>query len=152
MKEIKKIFVPVDLDKNTDQIAGYAAFVAKKLAAHLIFYHGVEFLASSEMALGSFSYEDYTSAKIDQSEKQLTELTEKIKAQGCSCESKVTVGDIVDEITGLAEKQGADMIIMGTHGKRGLEKILLGSVAERVLKGAHCPVLVVNPYRHGELV
>lgn len=152
MKEIKTIFVPVDLDKNTELIADYAVFVAKKLSADLFFYHAVEFLASSEMALGNFSYEDYTAARIDQSEKRLKELTEKAAAQGCSCESKTTVGDIVDEIVGLAEKKGADMIIIGTHGKRGLEKILLGSVAERVLKSAHCPVMVVNPYKHGELL
>ena len=41
----------------------------------------------------------------------------------------------------------ADLIVLGTHGSRGIEKILLGSVAERVLKRAACPVLVVNPYR-----
>lgn len=150
MKEVKKIVVPIDLDKNTDTIADYAVFIAKKLEAEILFFHAVEFLASSELALGNFSYEDYTSAQIDQAKKLLAELVEKASAQGCTCESSQTVGDIVDEIIELADNKYADMIIMGTHGKRGLEKILLGSVAERVLKKAHCPVLVVNPYKIGE--
>lgn len=151
MKEIKKIIVPVDLDKNTELIANYAVFIAKKIGAEVFFFHAVEFLASSEMALGNLSYEDYTATRIDQSEKLLTELVKNATSQGCTCESSSAVGDIVDEIVGLADKKSADMIIMGTHGKRGLEKILLGSVAERVLKRARCPVLVVNPYKHGSL-
>lgn len=151
MKEVKTILVPVDLDKNTDKIADYAVFIAKKLGASIFFFHAVEFLASSEMALGNFSYEDYTSAHIDESERIIAKLVGKATKQGCSCDSSVVVGDIVDEIVERADKNGAKIIIMGTHGKRGLEKILLGSVAERVLKRAPCPVLVVNPYRHGEL-
>ena len=56
-------------------------------------------------------------------------------------------GDTVYEIVAYAKNQKADLIVIGTHGTRGLEKILLGSVAERVLKRAHCPTLIINPYK-----
>ncbi|NOR25763.1 MAG: hypothetical protein GQ542_15525 [Desulforhopalus sp.] len=66
----------------------------------------------------------------------------------CSgCTGEVTVGDPVDTITEFARAKDSDLIIISTHGAKGFEKILLGSVTERVLKRAHCPVLVMNPYK-----
>ncbi|MBV5318446.1 MAG: universal stress protein, partial [Desulfobulbaceae bacterium] len=50
-------------------------------------------------------------------------------------------------IVEYAEKQATDLIIMATHGAKGIEKILLGSVAERVVKRASCPILLFNPYK-----
>ena len=60
-------------------------------------------------------------------------------------EAKVVIGDTVDTIIESAKNH--DLIIIGTHGYRGLEKILMGSVAERVVKNSPCPVLVYNPYK-----
>ena len=60
---------------------------------------------------------------------------------------EVTEGRIANAVVEEAGVSGCDLIVMGTHGARGIEKILLGSVAERVLKRAACPVLIVNPYR-----
>jgi nucleotide-binding universal stress UspA family protein len=62
-------------------------------------------------------------------------------------ESLVLRGDIADEIVKTAAEKNVDLIVMGTHGRKGLEKVLLGSVAERVIKNAPCPVMTVNPYR-----
>lgn len=59
----------------------------------------------------------------------------------------VLKGDTVDSIVRFAEEEKADLLIIGTHGNKGLEKILLGSVAERVLKRVHCPTLTMNPYK-----
>jgi nucleotide-binding universal stress UspA family protein len=56
-------------------------------------------------------------------------------------------GDVVDEVVKYAEEEKAGLVIIGTHGTKGLERILLGSVAERVLKSVHCPTLTMNPYR-----
>jgi len=55
------------------------------------------------------------------------------------------VGAPWNEIVRLAEVDGADLIVMGTHGRTGLKHVLLGSVAEKVVRHAHCPVLVVRP-------
>jgi nucleotide-binding universal stress UspA family protein len=56
-------------------------------------------------------------------------------------------GDVVEEINRFAGEAKADMIVMGTHGYKGLDKILFGSVAEKIVKTAPCPVLTINPYR-----
>jgi nucleotide-binding universal stress UspA family protein len=144
---ISKIVVPVDLDKHTDKLVDYALFMAKGLDAELILVHAVEFIVLGEMALGNFSYDDYNASRKDQAQKALEAITVKATGKCRKCTFKVTVGDIVDEILDAAAEEASDLIIIGSHGKRGLEKILLGSVAERVLKNAHCPVLIMNPYK-----
>jgi nucleotide-binding universal stress UspA family protein len=60
---------------------------------------------------------------------------------------EVVTGDPVDKIIEFAKGKHSDLIIINTHGAKRLEKIMPRSVAERVLKGAHCPVLIMNPFR-----
>lgn len=147
MKDIKQIVVPIDLEKNTQKLIDFAIYMANKFDSEISLFHGVEFVAMGEMALGNFSYDDYSSARVNFAKKKLEEIVQDTTGKCKKCSSKVVVGDVVDEIVDYAKSRKADMIIIGTHGKRGLEKILLGSVADRVLKTAHCPVLVMNPYR-----
>jgi nucleotide-binding universal stress UspA family protein len=147
MKKINNIVVPVDFEKNTQKLIDFAIDMASQLDSEVSFFHGVEYIAMGEMALGNFSYTDYTSERVKAAKKALEEIVENATGKCKTCRSKVVVGDVVDEVIDYAKNQNAHMIIMGTHGKRGIEKILLGSVADRVLKSAHCPVLVMNPYR-----
>ncbi len=72
------------------------------------------------------------------------------KFAGLDVDTTIAVGNVAEEIIKHAEKSGTDMIIIGTHGRKGLEKILFGSVALGVVKGAHCPVLTVNPHKVGK--
>jgi nucleotide-binding universal stress UspA family protein len=58
---------------------------------------------------------------------------------------RVEVGDAREVIDNVAEKIGADLIAMGTHGRRGVKRMLLGSVAESVVRSAPCPVLTIRP-------
>jgi len=62
-------------------------------------------------------------------------------------EAKVVSGNPADEILRFSDKQGIDLIVMGTHGRKGLDRTLMGSVAEHVTKNAASPVLTVNPFR-----
>ncbi len=78
---------------------------------------------------------------------KMSKLVDDSKEKCSGCTGEVTYGDPVDQIVEYAMEKHSDLIIMGTHGAKGLEKILLGSVAERVLKRAHCPVLIMNPFK-----
>jgi nucleotide-binding universal stress UspA family protein len=150
MEPLARIVVPVDLDQHTQKIVDFAIYMANRLDSEIFFFHSVEpieSVAMGEMAMVHFSYEDFNSAHAEQAEKSLAEIINKATDKCKKCHSKIVIGDAVDSILQYAENQKADMIIMGTHGKRGVEKILIGSVAERVLKRAHCPVLTMNPYR-----
>jgi nucleotide-binding universal stress UspA family protein len=77
----------------------------------------------------------------------MANLLHDTKEQCLGCTGQVINGEPVEKIVEVAEEKDADLIIISTHGAKGLEKILLGSVAERVLKRAHCPVLIMNPFK-----
>ena len=62
-------------------------------------------------------------------------------------ESKVVTGDPAEEIVKFADEQGIDLIVMGTHGRKGLDRTLMGSVADHVIKNASAPVFTINPLR-----
>lgn len=81
------------------------------------------------------------------SKAKIEALVEDHKTLKNGAEGKVAVGDAVEEINALAEAEKADMIIIGTHGTKGLEKILMGSTAEKVARKAPCPVLTFNPFQ-----
>ena len=63
---------------------------------------------------------------------------------------KVFMGEVPEKIVEYSREVKADLIIMGTHGYKGLEKIMFGSVADKVVRSATCPVLTINPYTCGK--
>ncbi len=71
-------------------------------------------------------------------------IAERAKALGVSCEASVREGEPYLAITGLAKESGADMIVMGSHGRKGVSRLLMGSVTEKVIGYSHCPVLVTR--------
>ena len=157
MQDIRRIVVPVDFHRHTDTVADYAHFVATRLGAGVVFVHVVQSLARSLTAtdLSATVYGDLFPAafvEIDAdllklARERMQELVERYRAHLTDCAGEVIEGDPADRIVAFAAEHQADLIVMGTHGARGIEKILLGSVAERVLKRAACPVVIVNPYR-----
>lgn len=141
MSDVKKILVPVDFSANSDKLVNYAAAYAAKFSASLSLLNVIE---------NPLSYEGIVSAKFKEElkaamEKKMNKLIDEHKDKCDIPETKVVIGDTVDSILAAAKKY--DMIIIGTHGYRGIEKILMGSVAERVVKNSPCPVLVYNPYK-----
>ncbi len=78
-------------------------------------------------------------------EKRLSELVEHAKAKDLLQERLIVTGQPAEEIVSWAAAKNVQVIIVGTHGRRGLERLLIGSVADRVLRQASCAVLVVPP-------
>jgi nucleotide-binding universal stress UspA family protein len=144
MQAIRKIVVPVDFQQFTDELAEYAVAMANKLAAHITFFHVVEnvvvYADFSPSNLYINDEETMTHAK-----KKMVALVETCKKTWMNCTGEVTRGDVVDTIVDYAKDEGIDLIIIGTHGAKGLEKILLGSVAERVVKRSERPALLYKP-------
>lgn len=146
MKAIEHVVVPVDFSENTDKLEAYAQYMAQKLAAVLHFVHVVADYPGDAM-IGSPFAQQYKDKVIAVSEGKMENLIQNSREKCPECTGQVIYGDPVDQIIEFAETNNADLIIISTHGAKGLEKILLGSVAERVLKRAHCPVLVMNPFK-----
>ncbi len=147
MKEIKKILVPVDFSENSKKILKSARYMAETFSADLSLIFVVQ------------SFEDYSGffvphMPLDQlademligARKKMADFVEDHLGE-LKVNAQVVAGDVAEEILGYAEKEQMDLIIMGTHGYKGLERILFGSIAEQVVKNSPCPTLTINPYK-----
>ena len=146
MRDIRNIAVPVDFNQHTNMLVEFAVGIANKLEAKITFLHvGGKIEYHSE-------FRPELAVRIDAeiqsfAEKKMTALLEKTKVNCPTCTGLVLAGDVTDSVVEYVREHDIDLIIIGTHGARGIGKILLGSVAERVLKRAPCPTLVFNPYK-----
>ena len=147
MVEVKKILFPVDFFESSGKILPYVKLMAEKLGAKIELIHVVR--GSSDFVgfeMGAAWYSSFEGELLEGGQKAMDRFVEE-KFAGLDVGTTVAVGDVAEEIIKHAEKSGTDMIIIGTHGRKGLEKIMFGSVAAGVVKGAHCPVLTVNPHK-----
>jgi nucleotide-binding universal stress UspA family protein len=148
MVEIRKILFPCDLTENSSKILPYVLSVSEKYDSMIYILHVAEDL----LKWGGF-YIPHPSLSMFQEQvlESAVGLMDKIcEEQLGSCpnfQRKVVAGDPVDEILKTIESEGIDMVIMGTHGRKGLEHRIFGSVAENVVKKSPVPVLVINPYK-----
>lgn len=152
INEVKRVVTPVDFSDNSRLIAESSAYFAGKFGASMNLVFVVQ------------NFEDYSGFFVPQMslptlEGELLESAEAKMSSFCGemvefCESagvkelsyKVFMGDVAEQIVQYAGEVKADLIIMGTHGYKGLEKIMFGSVADKVVRTAGCPVLTINPY------
>ena len=146
MTDIKKVVVPVDFSSNMNKVVDYGVSVADKLGAEVLFFHAVNDFQGYDMMLVHPSFMSMTKDLEQKAEERMAHLVDDHKQLENGVRGHVVVGDAADEIIDYAKLEKADMIIIGTHGVKGLEKILIGSTADRVVKKAPCPVLVFNPF------
>ncbi|MDD5757668.1 MAG: universal stress protein [Desulfobulbaceae bacterium] len=148
LNDVKKILVPVDFSDNSQKVFGEATTVAQKFGAELVCIFVVQSFEDysgffvPHMPVIQFQEEMQVSA-----EKKMADFLEENLPSGLAASSKIVVGDVGEAIVAFAAQEKIDMIVMGTHGYKGLERVLFGSVAEQVVKTASCPVLTVNPCR-----
>lgn len=141
----KNILVPTDMSPHAEAALDYACELAGKLGAtvHLVNVIGIPALGVPELGMA------VTSSMIDSliadNQKALDELAARKRSQGCNIgQILLKTGDARDAIDQTAAEIGADLIVMGTHGRRGVSRALLGSVAETVVRTAPCPVLTIR--------
>lgn len=146
MENIQTIVVPVDFSENTEKLVDYALGMGKALSATLHFVHAVAIYTGDGLFGVPYSNEFLADFEVN-AKQRMANLVSDAQRTCPGCTGEVVVGDPVEKIVEYAEAKEADMIIISTHGAKGLEKILLGSVTERVVKRAHCPVLSLNPFR-----
>ncbi len=140
----KTILVATDFSPTAEHALVYGVDLAKALGAKLVLMHAYELpiygfpdgalVASVEMA----------NRIVDGAQAGLQASLEKHKASGVPMETVLRQGVAWDEVHAVAEDVGADLIIIGTHGRRGLSRVLLGSVAENVIRTATRPVLTIR--------
>jgi nucleotide-binding universal stress UspA family protein len=145
----KNILVPTDLSEGAEEALDYACELAAQLGAkiHLLNVIGIPALGVPELGVA------LTSTMIDtliaDNQRSLDALAAARRGRCDVGEVLLKTGDARDTINQTAKELGCELIVMGTHGRRGLSRALLGSVAETVVRSAPCPVLTIRPLHGG---
>jgi nucleotide-binding universal stress UspA family protein len=123
----------------------YALLLAQHYRAKLFVQHVVELWRHPEAAFApAHFYEEFRGHLLHKGEEELRKFVKSNADNGIQPERVVGQGVAADSILALAEAQKVDLIVMGTHGRRGFDRLMVGSVTERVLRKASCPVLAVH--------
>ncbi|WP_028588293.1 universal stress protein [Desulfocurvus vexinensis] len=146
MKDIKRILCAVDFSEATGKVAGWAAYLGRRLGAEVLLLYVVpdmaryqDFQVSAGYITG-FEREIMNGARLNMEDCLNTCL------QGQEAQGLVVMGDAAQQILAVAAEHKADLIVIGTHGRKGLDRIIFGSVADQVVKTSPVPVLTVRPY------
>ena len=145
MKQFNTILFANDFSENSEHAFDYALTLARKFDARLVIIHVI----NEPVDLRGF-YVPHIS--FETLEKEIAESAEKMMEKFCRTKIKdftkfetvVISGIPYEEIIKKAEETKAGMIVLGTHGRRGIDHILFGSTAERVVRNATCPVMTVR--------
>lgn len=134
---IKKILCPIDFSDFNESANAYASVLAKSTGAEIVYLH----VSLPDVPFGSYAYVD-----PEQEEKQVLKQLETIRptVDGIRASHVVECGPPKDRIVEYANENEIDLIVMGTHGRSGLGRLLMGSVAEAVVRKAECPVLALK--------
>lgn len=148
--KIKTILVPLDFSRPSMEALNYAAELARNFAAtvHLLHVTVPDEAASSA---GAAHLMRQTAESLMSAREKLAQAHQDHLASFWPANSHVRSGKPFQEICNQAREIGADLIVLATRGHSGLTRILLGSTAERVLRFAPCPVLVVRRWKRGEV-
>jgi nucleotide-binding universal stress UspA family protein len=147
MKEIKKILVPVDFSDNSKKILKSARYIAETFSASLSLIFVVQsFEEYSGFFVPHLPLDKLADDMLVGAQKKMANFVEDYLGD-LPVQTEIVVGDVAEKILAYAEKEQMDLIIMGTHGYKGLERVLFGSVAEQVVKNSPCPTLTINPYK-----
>jgi nucleotide-binding universal stress UspA family protein len=144
---MKTLLVPVDFSDVTPDLLATAAKMVKALAARVVLVHVVapepEFIGYEP---GPQSVRNSVARDMVQERRALHDAEAELVAKGVEVTALTLQGYPVEKIVAEAERQSADMLIMGSHGHGALYQLLVGSVTEGVMRRVNCPVLVV-PHR-----
>jgi len=150
MLEIKLIHCPVDFSEFSVRAYRHALSLAEHYRAKLVVQHTVELWRhpSASFAVTASLYDEYCQSLQGSSKEQLQEFVKDHTHNEIRPELVVDQGIAPDSILSFAQAQKSELIVMGTHGLRGFDRLMLGSVTDRVMRKASCPVMAVRAPTH----
>ena len=143
---IERILVPLDGSQLSLSILPQVEELAKALGASLVLFSGViplDIYPGTEMAPARVG--GILDELMSQAQSFLASLEKEVQGRGVKARSVVTIGFPVDEITRVAEEVGAGLIAVATHGRSGVNRWIMGSVADGVVRRSHLPCLMIRP-------
>jgi len=148
MATVSRILVPVDLSDGSREVIDYAVKIARPFNASVEVVHAWEppqYVAPDLLvAAPGWNSQSLEQVAVETATKELAAQVNQGDSPGVPVSQKIVVGEAASTILDLAEQEKCDLIVMGTHGRRGLPRLLLGSVAQKVVARASCPVLTLH--------
>jgi nucleotide-binding universal stress UspA family protein len=146
---IQRILVAHDFHATSEAALNFALSVAARFGASITVVHAYEIpsMGAPEVLVLAT---DYLSQITAAARKSLDDVVARARESGVPVESELREGAAWSQINEVARARHADLVVVGSHGRRGLPRALLGSVAEKVVRTAPCPVLVVRGAGEGE--
>ncbi|WP_040661975.1 universal stress protein [Nitrococcus mobilis] len=145
MVTIRRVLCPVDYSECSSEAMKYAAHIAAREGAKLYPIHVVDIRNFGHETPLGFEVPKPTPETIERIRKELQEdLAYERDGKKVEVEAIVVMGKPIEEILKAAKEKAVEMIVMGTHGRTGLQHVIIGSVAENVVRKATCPVLTVR--------
>lgn len=142
-RKLKKILCPVDFSNDSFAALDYAADFARQSEGKLTLLHVVDNPLAEQYGPSGQNFYAEVEHAFEKSKEMLAKVAQ-THAAGVSCEVVVARGNPYEEIIDLAKSQQADVIVMSTHGRTGPQRLVIGSVAEKVVRTAPCPVFTVR--------
>lgn len=150
---IRNILFPTDFSDGAKSAQEYAISMADRFEATLHLLHVVAHpMPRPRQATPWINIENELQLRIQLVDQQLDRLLSPEWSENHRVVRKSVMGFLVEEILNYAKSQKIDLIVMGTVGRIGVSHLLLGSVAEKVVRMATCPVLTVHPHNHPNLI
>lgn len=145
MELIKKILVPVDFSPYSQSALKYAKSFAEKLDAEIICVYVIEpLIFPADFSMGQISFPVIDAETTERAKNEMNSLINNEFGETNSIKSIIRTGKPFIEINEAAREINADLIIIASHGHTGVEHLLFGSTAEKVVKKAPCPVLTLR--------
>lgn len=144
MASLQRILVGTDFTETSDRAIDWAIELAAKLGSAVTILHAYEIPAISFPDGGLIATAQVAATLSNTASAALEKTVESYSGRGVPVDGMLREGEPAAEITAAADQVDADIIVIGTHGRRGIARALLGSVAERVIRTAHKPVMSVH--------
>jgi nucleotide-binding universal stress UspA family protein len=147
--EIKKILFATDFSEGSANALPYAVSMARQYGAKVYFVHVIHDIAKTSGSYVPHISLDELYSEMEEHAKAELEKSASEELRGKDVEHVVLKGTPYVEISRFAEENKIDLIVLGTYGRRGLDRVLFGSTAEQIVRHAPCPVLSVRAPKHG---
>ena len=150
MATLRRILIATDFSDYSKEALDHAVYLAKSVNANLYLFHVFEQplynpAVSSRLGARVIDVMEWIKSMREEDRGRLLRLAHEIGRKGVKVHSILKEGTPFREILKAADKVSADLIVLGTQGRTGLDRFMMGSVAERVARQAPCPVLIVRP-------
>jgi nucleotide-binding universal stress UspA family protein len=146
MKQVQKILFPIDFASHFESLVPWVSTFADKFGATVYVLFVTQDLSNfSTFFVPHSNIQSFQEEAMGAARKKMAAAAQEFFNRFPKLETRVEVGAPAEQILALAKKEKVDLIIMGVHGRKGLDRAIFGSVADKVVQSAPCPVLTIRP-------